>query len=322
MALSPDGRTLATGSQDNTARLWDTRSGKPLAPPFLHEGSITSIAFSPDGRTLATGAEDNTARLWDIRSRKPLAPPLQHQGIVNAIAFSPDGRSLATGGWDGTAWLWDTRSGKQLMPPLQHQSSVDSVAFSPDGRTLATGTARSAQIWDTRSGKPVAPLFQHQSIFLNAMAFSPDGQTLATKSSSFSGDSTIRFWGTRSGKPFAPTSNLQGFFLAMAFHPNGKVFIVARQHWLNTYLWDGKKAKPQNSQLLYGSWIGGFHAPADCERCLQVVLEGTGNSFHLETLSLDQSNDPPIGGDPKDLLKKWQERLRLTFDEEMRPVPR
>ncbi len=61
--------------------------------------------------------------------------------------------------------------------------------------------------------------------------------------------------------------------------------------------------------------------PSNCKNCLQVALGDTGNSIHLETLRLDGPTDPPIEGDPKKLLEKWQTRLGLKFDEQMRPVP-
>jgi hypothetical protein len=76
-----------------------------------------------------------------------------------------------------------------------------------------------------------------------------------------------------------------------------------QDHWLTTYSWDGKNAVLQSSQLFHGFWKNGFRFPSDCERCLQVALGDTGNSFHLETLHLDKPNDPPIEGDPKELLK-------------------
>ena len=66
MAFSPDGKSVLTGSQDATARLWDAATGQPLGPTLTHEGMVWAVAFSPDGKTVLTGSDDKTARLWDV----------------------------------------------------------------------------------------------------------------------------------------------------------------------------------------------------------------------------------------------------------------
>ena len=176
VAFSPDGRTLATGSREGMARLWDAHSGKLLASLAGHQGDVDAVAFSRDGRILASGAGDGV-RLWDAVTGELLAAPFQHPGIVYSLAFSPDDRVLATGSME-TAYLWDMRSGKPLELPLRHGGAVRSVAFSPDGRTLAMGTRdNNAQLWDLRSGKPQAsPPLRQRSAFVLAVAFSPDGR--------------------------------------------------------------------------------------------------------------------------------------------------
>jgi tetratricopeptide (TPR) repeat protein len=107
VAFSPDGKTVLTGSEDRTARLWDATTGRPLGPPMTHLGQVDSVAFSPDGKTVLTGSGDKTARLWDAATGRPLGPPLDHQGAVMSVAFSPDGTTVLTGSLDTTARLWD-----------------------------------------------------------------------------------------------------------------------------------------------------------------------------------------------------------------------
>jgi WD40 repeat protein len=109
VAVSPDGTTLATGSTDGTAQLWNRITHQSVGPPLTgHTGPVTSVAFSPDGKALAAGYADDTIQLWNVATHHPLGSPLAgHGGPVTSVAFSPDGKTLASGSYDGTVRLWN-----------------------------------------------------------------------------------------------------------------------------------------------------------------------------------------------------------------------
>ena len=111
LTFSPDGRTLASGSEDESICLWNVRTGQRNRKITGHTGGIRGVAFSPDGSTLASGSEDETIRLWDVVSGSHKRKLTGHTGGVRSVAFSPDSTVLASGGWDNNIYLWDIKAG-------------------------------------------------------------------------------------------------------------------------------------------------------------------------------------------------------------------
>jgi WD40 repeat protein len=153
VAVSPDGRTLATGGR-RVVRLWDPLRGKLKRSIPLEKDSMDCLAFSPDGKTLAGGGEHHLIHLWDVATGKDRLPVVGHETEVFVAAFSSDGRLLASGDADGDILLWDPVAGKLVRRLKGHTRDVMGLAFFPDGRRLASaGWDGRVCIWDTATGR-------------------------------------------------------------------------------------------------------------------------------------------------------------------------
>jgi WD40 repeat protein len=218
VAFSPDGRTLASASQDRTIKLWDVASGREIRTLSGHSNFVSSVALSPDGKMLASGSGDKTIKLWDVASGREIRTLSGHSYPVLSVAFSPDGRTLVSASGDKTIKLWDVASGREIRTLSGHSDIVYSVAFSPDGRTLASGSNdKTIKLWDVASGRLINTLSGHLG-FVLSVAFSRDGKTLA----SGSWDNTIKLWDVASGREIRTLRGHSNFVSSVAFSPDGR----------------------------------------------------------------------------------------------------
>jgi WD40 repeat protein/transcriptional regulator with XRE-family HTH domain len=236
VALTADGRTMATSGSDRVVRLWNLAGpdhAQPLGRPLAgHTDTVYSVAFSPNGHLLATGSGDRTVRLWTVGNPVGRLVPREPTNTVYSVAFSPDGRTLAAGSADNTVHLWDLTNPARprALPPLIGPTNyVQSVAFSPDGDVLAAGSADgTVRLWAlARSRRPV-PLGRPLTGAANtvfSVAFSLDGRILAAGSR----DKTVRLWditNRRSPVPLAPLTGPQSWVNSVAFNPDGRDIAV------------------------------------------------------------------------------------------------
>ena len=214
LAVFPDGR-LASGSADNTVRVWAARSVSCTLTLSGHTGSVTSLAVLPGGR-LASGSDDSDVCVWDVRSGSCATTLSGHSNWVRSLAVLPDGR-LASGSGDNTVCVWDMHNNSCAMTLSGHTSLVYALAVLPDGR-LASGSAdRTVRVLDLCVGATAQTLYGHTGS-VSSLAVLPGGYL-----ASGSYDNTIRVWDVRSGSCAMVLSGHIGSVYALAVLPDGRL---------------------------------------------------------------------------------------------------
>ena len=250
-AFSSDGKSILTGSYDQTVRLWDI-SGNELKSfrfadkifsavfspkgdqilassytvavlkdlvgntiqSFEHEGEEMAAVFSPDGQNVLTCSQGNTVQMKNLANQ--LLQLFQHQDKVSTAIFSPDGQHILTGSWDNSAKLWDLQGNE--IQSFNHRGWVESVAFSPDGAYILTSSRDStARLWD-RAGNELQTFTYYDE--LRSAGFAPDGQTILTES----WDNTTQYWniGGNKLKPIPKLDKVR----TVCFSPDGKSMLA------------------------------------------------------------------------------------------------
>jgi len=237
VAISSDGSTLASASEDMTVKLWNLTASPLSAQERVtltgHTQQVTSVALSPDGSRAASGSWDQTIKIWDAASGNELSTLTGPTAWVWSVAFSPDGKYLAAGSDDGMVNVWEVVSGQLVFAADGQARGVMGVAFSPDGKLLAGATGDGPiVVWDAANGAEKMRLPGHPENTASSVAFSPDGKLLASSG----WDGKVKVWEAASGaelvtlgvEPSVVAGSLRVVAVdRVAFSPDGQLLAAA-----------------------------------------------------------------------------------------------
>ncbi len=238
LAISANGRVLASGGSDQTVRLWNPRTGDLLRTWTEPTGAVLAVAISPDSRVIGSGSADQIIRLWDSQTGMLIHTLDGHAGWVHALAFSPDGTILASGSADTTIRLWSVQTGQLLRVLRGHSHPVHSVAISPDGKRVVSGSSGNTLcVWDLTTGQLLRTLHEHTGT-IYCLAFtplSPNAYWLVSGSA----DTTVRRWDINAPSghvgyspdsvPWENEPTHAGAVRSLAFHPTRPLLISSSE---------------------------------------------------------------------------------------------
>ena len=235
--FSPDGKTIATASDDKTVKLW-TVEGQLLTTLDQHDDGVSSVSFSPiDENIIVTGSWDNKVRFWD-KNGQLLHTLQEHTAPVFSISFSSDGKTIATAGRDKTVYIWSIEeilkgSLDKIKPKtsIKTDYEVREVSFSPDNNTIATAnTDGVTKVWNLE-GQLLLPLDGHRG-GVNSVAFSPNGKIIATAGV----DKTAKLWNL-DGHLLYTLNGHESSVERIIFSPDGKTIATASRD-STAKIWD------------------------------------------------------------------------------------
>ncbi|KAI0710526.1 WD40-repeat-containing domain protein [Earliella scabrosa] len=218
-----DGMLLASGADDETVRIWDTKTHGQVHV-LTHKAPVTLVLFSPDGHWLVSCGTDGTLRVWNATTGGTHRSFQENQsGNVRTAAFdpNPEDNRIAIGMEDGSVHLWNVASGHTEFTLHEHRAPILSLSYSPDGADILTASADStATVCDARTGERLVRLHGHYGP-VNVAIYSPDGKHIATGSS----DYAVRVWDRREGVCAMVIDEHSAEVKQLAFVSGGRILV-------------------------------------------------------------------------------------------------
>ncbi|MEN3303819.1 MAG: hypothetical protein V7603_21, partial [Micromonosporaceae bacterium] len=281
VAYSPDGGTLAIGSDDGGVLICDVASGLPVRTLQGHRNRVYAVAYDTAAHLLVTGSADETVRLWDADHGDARHVLHGFRDWVWPMEVSPHRPLLAVGDGDGLVRLYDTGTGALRHELPGHAAPIWSIAFHPGGALATSDNDGVVRIWNTGTGALLREVRGGDVVY--RLAYSSDGRTLATAGRA----GALRLWDAATAEPRYRLRGHEGHVYSLDFHPDGTVLATGDTHGA-VRLWDvstghALRVLSRHSGAVYSVRFGPggeVLATADSDGVVRLWEPGSGQVRH------------------------------------------
>jgi WD40 repeat protein len=256
LAISPDGKVVASSGDDNLIRLWDPGTGKELKRLKGHDDAALAMAFARDGKTLVSVGRvgDSTVCVWDPARGKLVRRIDIYRGdrrsLIMLAALSRDTKTVAVATLENKVRICDVSGGKEVRAWDGPQGGAHALALSPDGKNLAVaGQDGTIQHWATTTGRRLGSLKGHRQPAL-WLAFAPDGRTLVSRSR----DRTIRLWDPVQDRKLRSLPGPHSELGSLAWSPDGRSLVTGGSDSV-LHFWNAATGKETRHFSAGGAWV-------------------------------------------------------------------
>jgi WD40 repeat protein len=248
VAFSPDGNTIASGSVDDTLRLWSVNQTRLIRTMPGHPFPITQLRFSPNGTILFSGSTDGVIRVWQVSSGILQRSFEGHTGRITGMDISEDGKWLVSSAEDFTVRIWRLPNGAPVQVIDEGMSGITCVHFTPDSQSIAWGEDNGTIRVRTLRGNWLQVL-RNTSQPVTSLDIMTDGKTLASGYA----DGLIRIWRMQDGELLQTLRESQAAVTGLAFSLDGVWLISASEdHTLRVWQFDGSEYQTLPLRILTG----------------------------------------------------------------------
>ncbi len=249
VAVSPDGRRVATSTERGMLRIWDAETGAPVTAAIRTAGPIHDMWYSPDGLWLGVGAPSEQVVLLNSETAQSVLETSKAGAALVTSVITPDRKRLISGTVHGDVHFWSLPDMKPLPASGRHRSVVWATRLSRDGRQLATASGdQTVLIWETETARVVREFRSEKAVY--AAVFSPDGRRILIGSA----DRTARIRDLETGRQVSETMRHPGGVWHVQYSPDGR-WVATGDDAGFARLWDTETGLPIGNWMRSGNTL-------------------------------------------------------------------